>query len=773
MKAFFAYPDHKSIREVVELAAGHANKYNQKEVLAWSNDEICGKLIAKNIRTHIKERDIFICDTTILNFNVLYELGYAIALNKQILITQNATLKKDERAASVGFLGSIGYVHYETFAELSKLISNPPKMKESFREKPKDTSTPVYVLNTPRRDDFMTKIVSCVKKSRWNFKGFDPAEQATFPIQDAVEQISASQGVVIPLLAEEKHGSDTHNLRAAFFIGLAHGFSVPCKVLQNGDDPVPFDVRDFAVRIKHPDEIRDHINALSLDVTERNQKAQAVKRPPQGTLAKLDIGQSTAENEFQKLSDYYLYTNEFERALSGEVNIVVGRKGSGKTALFSQIRNKVRLDKANIVIDLKPEGYQLQKLKDNVLKNLGQGSKLHIITAFWEYILLLEITYKLLEKDQYIYMNNPKLTEPYLLLEAAYGEQISDQGDFSERMTSLINTISASFQASYDKNQNEIILGSNDVTNILYKHEIKNLRRQLKNYIELKKGVLLLIDNLDKSWSTDGLSDTDVILIRSIIDASRKIQRHFNVENNVKFNGIVFLRNDVYDQLIKNTSDRGKELVLSLDWSDPEQLRQLISLRFSNAGLKGESASEQWNLIGVSHYAGNEIISYLINMCLMRPRYLIDILRNCRASAVTYRRDKISVEDIERGVSEFSEELVQQTNYELVDVLPGADGFIYEFIGASARLTDEQIAQIVTDHFGIDADVDRIMDLLIWHGFLGIDRSNGEVEYIYHHKYNIKKFAAISQKRSNSNTYCINQIYHDALEIDPSQFSLF
>ena len=54
---------------------------------------------------------------------------------------------------------------------------------------------------------------------------------------------------------------------------------------------------------------------------------------------------------------YYLKTDQFERTVRGEANLVVGRKGSGKTALFIQVRNKIRADKRNIVVDLKPEGF--------------------------------------------------------------------------------------------------------------------------------------------------------------------------------------------------------------------------------------------------------------------------------------------------------------------------------------------------------------------------------------------------------------------------------
>ena len=103
------------------------------------------------------------------------------------------------------------------------------------------------------------------------------------------------------------------------------------------------------------------------------------------------------------LERYYLKTDQYERALRGEVNLVVGRKGSGKTALFIRARDKTRADKRNIMVDLKPEGYQLIKLKEDILEYLGEGARQHLITAFWEYLILLEVAYKLLEKDRPLY----------------------------------------------------------------------------------------------------------------------------------------------------------------------------------------------------------------------------------------------------------------------------------------------------------------------------------------------------------------------------------
>lgn len=96
------------------------------------------------------------------------------------------------------------------------------------------------------------------------------------------------------------------------------------------------------------------------------------------SLQTLAMGDPTAENEMTTLGNYYLPTDQYGRTLQGAVNLVVGRKGSGKTALFIQARDKVRADKRNIVVDLKPEGYQLIKLKEDILTHLSEGSRQHL-----------------------------------------------------------------------------------------------------------------------------------------------------------------------------------------------------------------------------------------------------------------------------------------------------------------------------------------------------------------------------------------------------------
>ena len=156
------------------------------------------------------------------------------------------------------------------------------------------------------------------------------------------------------------------------------------------------------------------IEAFAKNVVESLQVGVPIRiTGPTSLLARMTFGASSAENEFPDLGEYYLQTDAFLRTARGEVRLVVGRKGSGKTALFSQIRDKVRQNRQNIVLDLKPEGYKLKKFKEAVAVFLREGSYEHTIMALWEYLLLLEICYKLLEKDAIPHTRNHHLYEPY------------------------------------------------------------------------------------------------------------------------------------------------------------------------------------------------------------------------------------------------------------------------------------------------------------------------------------------------------------------------
>jgi hypothetical protein len=531
---------------------------------------------------------------------------------------------------------------------------------------------------------------------------------------------------------------------------------------------VPLDVRDDVKYYRDEGDIADHIADLVLEVTDHLQQDAPPAIETGALLQSLRIGDPTAENEMATLSEYYLQTDEYQRALRGAVNLVVGRKGAGKTALFIQLRDKIRRDKRNVVVDLRPEGYQLIKLKEDILSYLSEGSRQHLITAFWEYLILLEVAYKVLEKDQYTYKNNHEIRELYLELQASYKvENFSVGGDFSERLMLLSQRIGEEYKTNYGTGS-ERKLTTEQVTELLYRHDLPKLRDLISEYLERKARVWILFDNLDKGWSTQGVDEIDATVLRCLIDAGRKIEREMRKADR-SLHCIVFVRNDVYEHIMRRSADYGKEMRAALDWTEPDLLREMLRLRLIS-GLDNKAKNldfdQTWPTFCVSHYHGEDTSGYLIERSLMRPRNLLKIFNHCRGFATNFRHQKIDEEDIEKGLRAYSNDLLVELDHELTDVFPLARDLLYHFLDADAVMSDAQLRALIKSAGVEEPNVRRIIEFLIYYGVLGLRTEEGDL-YIHQVSYNPKMIEARAQRAGTKALYVIDPAFWPALNIKP------
>ena len=469
----------------------------------------------------------------------------------------------------IGIFDTLGFDSYANEQELTAVLARVSAINAIPIAVLPSRTAPIYLLQTPISNQAMLAVLGRIKKSKLGFKSFIPIEEVRLSAPKTVDAVASSLGVVVPLLARTFADADIHNIRAAFVAGLAASMNKVLLILQPDDGPAPIDVRDLVKSYRRPEEIADYIGEFALDVTERLQEENPIKPPRGNFLAELSIGDPVAENEFQTLAGYYLRTDQFGRASRGEVNLVVGRKGAGKTALFSQLRDEKRLNVRNIVVDLKPEGYQLIRLKEDILDFLAEGARTHLITAFFEYVLYLEICYKVLEKDRERHIRDGRLYEPYRRLLDIYESGEAGEGDFSERLLCLSQSLVARFLTNFGRTGNQR-LTSAQVTELVYKHDIRDVRDTLSSYLRFKNSVWVLFDNLDKGWTSHGVTNADILILRSLIEAARKIQRHMQSEGHDS-HCVVFIRNDVYQLLVEASADYGKEsrAVLRLDRSRP------------------------------------------------------------------------------------------------------------------------------------------------------------------------------------------------------------
>ena len=404
-----------------------------------------------------------------------------------------------------------------------------------------------------------------------------------------------------------------------------------------------------------------------------------------------------------------------------------------------------------------------------MLKFLSQGAKQHLVTVFWEYLLYLEVCYKVLEKDQEVHLRNHNLTEPYRELSALYyHESENSQGDFSERLQHLSDRISTSY-ASQHGEVNNVKLTSGEVTSLVHQQDVTKLMTKLSHYISFKAGVCILFDNLDRGWSAHGLSADDILIVRALIDASRKVQ-HYMQRDGHKFNCVIFLRNDVYQLLMDESADFGKETRTSLDWSDSDQLRELVRKRLaSNESVPENVKFDQvWRQICITHIDGTESSQYLIERSLMRPRNLLRIIAHCRGSAVNLHHAQIEEEDIYKGLTGYSTDLLIDIDQELTDIDEHASELIYVFRREQSDFSKDELG-ILFDLKQIPSNkIDRIIEFLLYYGFLGLRVGASEPEYIHDVGYDMKVMKTTIGKHANALSFVVNPAFWPALSINTS-----
>lgn len=640
-----------------------------------------------------------------------------------------------------------------------------------LRQTAPNRQAPVYLVTPREKTEAEIRLISRVKKeARLFFRSFDPQEHVRMSVRDAIDNVSASLGVILPLISSNRNDSEIHNLRCSFIAGLSHALERETLILQAGDEPIPLDYRDAVSIYSAPETIDRYIAKFAPRITERLQEAdQQEFAELQTPITKLFIGASAAENEFLDLSKYYVTTDEFRRVQRGEVQVIAGRKGSGKSALFFEVRNKIRSDRQNVVLDLNPEGFQLRKLKALVLDELEEGTREHTITAFWEYLLLLELCQKLLEKDRVRHLHDHTLRERYQKLEETYrNDPFITEGDFAERLLRLTDAIQERFGQLKMRIAEGEVLSREKVTELIYKHDLAAVRASVVEYLELKNQVWVLFDNIDKGWTAHGVDASDLMNVKCLLDAFTKLRNDL-ARYSIVFHGIAFIRNDIFELMVESMPDRGKIAKATLDWTDSELLRELLRRRFvSNLPNKDIAFDVIWRSVAVTHIlGGQESSEYIIQRCLMRPRALIDLLRHCRGHAINLGHDRIEEVDFVQGEAAYSTDLVSQISLELQDVFAGGEESLLAFIEAPRMLDSEQLRERIARTNIPQQRREDLIRVLLWYGVIGILRKTGEETYIYTVNYEMKKLLAlINMRPSNELVYVVNRAFWRGLDIE-------
>ncbi len=88
---FAAYPSQPSqIGQTITAAINRLRVENREvELNTWEENDIAGRFISESILEEIDHGQLLVADITQLNFNVVFEVGYAIGRGKRVYLIRN------------------------------------------------------------------------------------------------------------------------------------------------------------------------------------------------------------------------------------------------------------------------------------------------------------------------------------------------------------------------------------------------------------------------------------------------------------------------------------------------------------------------------------------------------------------------------------------------------------------------------------------------------------------------------------------------------------
>ena len=174
-----------------------------------------------------------------------------------MLLKNTGIRVEPDRARLVGIFDTLGYEQYENTAGMVRRFSDFDPDKPLQYEGALDPKSPIYLVETPVRNEAMTIISSRLKKTRLRYRSFNPEEETRLAGLEGAQQVVRSFGVIVPLLSNRWRDYDVHNIRSAFVAGLAFGMRKVLLLLQEVDGPIPLDVVDICRSYRDPEDILD------------------------------------------------------------------------------------------------------------------------------------------------------------------------------------------------------------------------------------------------------------------------------------------------------------------------------------------------------------------------------------------------------------------------------------------------------------------------------------------------------------------------------------
>ena len=473
-------------------------------------------------------------------------------------------------------------------------------------------------------------------------------------------------------------------------------------------------------------------------------------------LKKLMFGSDDAERDAKQgfLSKVFLKTALYDRIKAGQCELVIGRKGAGKSATCLILKNAFESEGMNVAL-LTPESLSQQKIQALQVNAINK-EELYLQT--WKYVLLVKISFEFIDLfNKSKIPNLHKLNDDFKAVRDFLKKQGEIENDFGSNLSGLFKIFSkisvsfGGFEGSLESNHTK---PEYDLMDALSRFETR--LKKLLGYLNNAE-IVILIDKVDEIWDdTEESKFTISGLLRSVLILNESLPMT---------KVMVFLRSDIFDTLKFHDIDKLNNRDERLTWSETD-LKQLIENRVRiSANLNSRQVTEDiWEQVFEKFVNDQHSFQYVVRRTLRRPRETIQFCTRALRIAQDSQHEKISADDILSAEIQYSTEKLRDLASEFLVQYAYLDGLLGLFQGFKPSFTKsefnfryqeskDRLERIYLDLQALS--IEGIVQILYNIGFLG-----AEIDSAYVFFYNMPNLTLPQQER-----YVIHPAFHAALGI--------
>jgi hypothetical protein len=603
----------------------------------------------------------------------------------------------------------------------------------------------------------------------------DPQEIRLQPFSWYVQQVTSAFAIVCHFLSTEYQNWELHNAKHALVAGLAHGRAKPLLMLAHEPYASPLDYRDLLRKHQTATAAESIFADWSLPYVEQYEKRRAqvlayrTEARAQIELRDITIGEPVAEFESDSVPDYYISTAAYTETLHSKYSLVVGRKGTGKTATLYALTEELRADPRNHACVIKPVGYELEGLMSILRDELSRAEKGYLVESFWKFLVYTELTKsvydQLLGKPSYYVRTSAEAA----LCELVEQHQSLIVPEFSVRLETVVARLHELPHAAPAEGRRL------KISELLHNEMLARLRVLLGEVLKTKARVAILVDNLDKAWNTNGDLPLLSELLFGLLSVSRRVAEEFwrdasgRAAVNLFF--VLLLRSDIYAAMLQFAKERDKLPARLITWGDPEQLKRVIEARFMKSGADIQFPREVWERYFVPTVRGIPTWEYIGQSILPRPRDLIYLTKAALQFAVNRGRARVEEKDFVDAERQYSRFALDALIVEAGVRISSVEDLLLHFVQSSEIITEEEISARLAAANIPASKLEDVISLFVELTFVGFEVAPNRFEFLYDEQ-DGRKFSIMARKTADETTsgvrrFRIHPAFQAFLEIKP------